>query len=141
MTVIDTVDINPINGDDIKKHWCLRFLFPIKLNGSFIFIVFLEEFIRIVLITDSVYFSIGAPELMKFQNKIDQHEISHQEKQALENLRKWMFILNVIILENNDLFFDGIANDEAQYHISQYSGTRWKTRTKFEKPTRELSSP
>ena len=119
LTVIDTVDINRFNGDDIKKQWCLRFLVTFKLNSSFIFIVFLEEFIRIVLITDSVLFSIGAPELMKSQNKIDKHDLSQQEKQALVDLRKWMFSFNVIILENNDLFFDCISNNEP--HLSMFS--------------------
>ena len=41
-----------------------------------------------VIITDSVLYSIGAVELMKFQNKIDQNDITVQEKAELEDFKK-----------------------------------------------------
>ena len=41
-------------------------------------------------------------------------------KNALEILRKWMFSLNFIILKNNNLFFDGISNDELHLAMFRY---------------------
>ena len=57
-----------------------------------------------VIITDSVLYSIGAVELMKFQNKIDEHDITVQEKAELEDLRKSMLSMGVTILEHDDIY-------------------------------------
>ena len=70
-TVIYVVDVELLYGGEIKNHWCIRFLVPISEACSTSFNVFLEKFIRRVLITDPVLSSIGAFELMVFQNIID----------------------------------------------------------------------
>ena len=76
LTVIDTVEKIFLMAKTMKQWSAFPRVFC-KFNGSFILMVFLKEFIRIVLITDSVLFSIGATELMKFQNKIEQHGLSN----------------------------------------------------------------
>ena len=71
-TVIYVVDVKLLDGGEIMNHWCIHFLVPISKACSTSFHDFLEKFIRRVLITDPVLSSIGAFELMVFQNRIDQ---------------------------------------------------------------------
>ena len=71
-----------------KDYWVMRFLVIISHYLRYSFITFLQRFIRTVIITDSVLYSIGDLELMKFQNKIDQHNISVKEKAELDDLSK-----------------------------------------------------
>ena len=70
-TVNYVVDVELLDGGEIKNLWCIRFLVPITEACSTSFHNFLEKFIRRVLITDPVLSSIGAYELMVFQNRID----------------------------------------------------------------------
>ena len=70
-TVIYVVDVELLDGGEIKNHCCIRFLVPISEACSTYFHDFVEKFIRIVFITDSVLSFIGAFELMVFQNRID----------------------------------------------------------------------
>ena len=81
-TFIYAVGVILVNGNKNKDHWVLRFLVPISHHIRYWFITFLQRLIRTVIITDSVLYSIGALELMKFQNKIDQHDITVKKKQS-----------------------------------------------------------
>ena len=73
------------------------------------FYSFLERLIRTVIITDSVLYTIGAVEVMKFQNKIDKHDITVQENAELEDLRKSMLSIAVTILEHYDIYHYSIS--------------------------------
>ena len=64
--VIYVADVELLDGDTTKDHWCIRFLVQIIKAFSMSFYDFLEKFIRRVLITDSVLSSINAFELMVF---------------------------------------------------------------------------
>ena len=88
------------------------FFVPIKHHCKLSIIDFLKRFIRTVFISDSVFYLIGAVELIKFQNKIDQHDINVQEKAELDNLRKSIFSLGVIILENDEIFDHSTSDNE-----------------------------
>ena len=97
-TVIYAVGIELYDNEDIKNHWCLRILVPITSSSSYAFHSVLNESIKTVLITDSVLFSIGAVELMRFQNKIEDHDLFQQQQAVLDNLRKEIFSIDVTIL-------------------------------------------
>ena len=68
--VIFVVNVELLDGGEVKNQWCIRFLVPITEAFHVSFDNFLVRFIRKVLITDSVLSSIGAFELMVFKNKI-----------------------------------------------------------------------
>ena len=70
-TVIFVVDVELLDGGEIKNYWCKRFLVRISEACSTSFHDFLEKFIWRVLITDPVLSSIGAFELMVYQNRMD----------------------------------------------------------------------
>ena len=84
-TVINAVSIDLIDGNDINNHWVLWLLVPVHYSSSQYFRLFLERFIKTVFITDSVLYSIGAFELIKFQNRIEDQHLSEQEKATLED--------------------------------------------------------
>ncbi len=120
-TVINAVSIDLIDGNDIKNHWILWLLVPVHHSSSQYFILFLERFIKTVLITDSVLYSIGALELMKFQNKIEDHDLSEQEKATLEDIRNQMLSMNITFIEHEDLFFGGTSShDESELAMFRY---------------------
>ena len=102
-TFIYAVGVTLVDGNKNKDHWVLRFLVPISHYLRYSFITFLQRLIRTVIITDSVLYSIGALELMKFQNKIDQHDISVKAKAELDDLRKSLLSMGVTILEHDDI--------------------------------------
>ena len=77
-----------VDGNKNKDQWVLRFLVLCNHHLKLSFYSFLGPLIKTVIITDSVLYSIGAVELMKFKNKIDQHDITVQENAKLEDLRK-----------------------------------------------------
>ena len=104
-TVIYVVDVEPLDGGEIKNHWCIRFLVPISEACSTSFHDFLEKFIRRVLITDSVLSSIGAFELMVFQNRMDQLDYPNQQHTALDMLKDLMIFKSITVIEHDDLFF------------------------------------
>ena len=79
-TVIFVVNVELLDGGEVKNHWFIRFLVPIIEAFHVSFDNFLKRFIRKVLITDSVLISIGAFELMEFKIKISQ--IDFQQKQT-----------------------------------------------------------
>ena len=76
-TVIFVVNVE-LDGGEVKNQWFIRFLVPITEASHVSFDNFLDRFIRKVLITDSVLSSIGAFELMKFQNKIIQTDLQQK---------------------------------------------------------------
>ena len=73
-----------------------------------------------VIITGSVLYSIGAVELMKFQNKIDQHDITVKAKAEFEDIRKSMLSMGVTILEHDDIYHYSIADHETERKMFRY---------------------
>ena len=89
-TVIFVVNVELLDGSEVKNQWCIRFLVTITETSHVSFHDFLDRFIRKVLITDSVLSSNGALELMEFKKKISQ--IDFQQKQtSLHILKDFMF--------------------------------------------------
>ena len=84
-TDIVAVVINLLNGKDIKNHYSFRFLVPNKHSSSQSFILLIQSLIKDVFITDSVLNSICAFNLMKFQNKFKDHDLSQEENASLDN--------------------------------------------------------
>ena len=89
-TVIYVVDVELLDGGETKYHWCIRFLVLNIEAFRKSFHDFLEKFIRSVLITDSVLSSIGAFELMEFQNGLEQLDFPKQQQTALNILRDYI---------------------------------------------------
>ena len=89
---------------------------------------FLEKFIRKVLITDSVLSSIGAFELMVFQNRINQLDFPQQQQQTDLNIfRDYMISKSIAVIEHNDLFYgDLIFNDEPDFAMFRYKSENEK---------------
>ena len=86
-TFIYAVGVTVVNGNKNMDHWVLRFLVPFNHHLQLSFYSFLEQLIKTVIITNSVLYSIGAVELIKFQNKIDQHDINVLDKAELEDYK------------------------------------------------------
>ena len=99
--------IDLLDGKLIKNYWSLRLPVPNKRSSSQLFILLLECFISDVFITDSVFHSICAFNLMKFQNKFKDHNHSQEENARFDNLRRRMLLIGITIIEHDDLFFDG----------------------------------
>ena len=57
---------------------------------------------------------------MKFQNKIDQHDITVQEKEELEDLRKSMLSMGVTFIEHDGIYHYSIADQEPELKIFRY---------------------
>ena len=77
---IVAVAINLLDGKDIKKNCCLRFLVSNKHFSCQSFILLLQSYIRDVFITDSVLNSICAFNPMKLQNKFKDHDLSQEKR-------------------------------------------------------------
>ena len=59
---------------------------------------------------------------MKFQNKFDDHDLSKEENERLDNLRRRMLLMGITILEHEDLFFGGsIPKDEPNLSMFRYT--------------------
>ena len=115
------VDVEPLDGGEIKNHWCIRFLVPISEACSTSFYDFLEKFIRRVFITDPVLSSIGDFELMVFQNRIDQLDFPDKQHTALDMLKDFMILKSITVIEHDDLFFgEAIFNDEPDLALFRY---------------------
>ena len=71
-TVIYVVDVELLDFVETKYRWCIRFLVPTIEAFRKSFYNCLEKFIRRVLITATVLSFIGAFELIKFQNRLEQ---------------------------------------------------------------------
>ena len=65
------------------RQWIIRFFIPISHSMKILFFNFLNNFICKVFVTDDVLSSIGASELIKFQNKINQLYFKQDEEAAL----------------------------------------------------------
>ena len=126
-TNILALAIDLLDGKDIKNHWNLRVLVPNKNSSTQLFILSLESFIRDVIIIDSVLNSICAFNLMKFQNKFKDHDLSKEENARLDNLRRRMLSICITIIEHENLFFS-VAPFPKTNKISQCFDTTNKTK-------------
>ena len=106
-TDIVVLAIDMLDWKDIKNHWNLRVLVFNKHSSSQSFIVLLDSFIRDVFITDSVFNTICALNLMKFQNTFIDHDLFQEENARLDNLRRRMLLISITIIEHEDLFIGG----------------------------------
>ena len=96
-TVIFIINVELLDGGEVKNQWFLRFLVPITEAFHVSFHNVLEIFIRKVLITDSVLSSIKAFELMEFTNKIS--KIDFQQKQtSLDILKYYIYSIGITII-------------------------------------------
>ena len=111
-TDIVALAVDLLDGKNIKNHWNLRVLFSNKHSSSQSFIILLERFIRDVFITESVLNTIFAFNLMKFQNKFKDHDLSQEENASLDNLIRRMLLICITIIEHEDLFFGGGISTE-----------------------------
>ena len=65
--------------------------------------------------------SIGAFELMEFQNKIDKLDFPKHQQTALEILRDYMISKSIIVIEHDDLFIGNvIVNKEPDLVLFRY---------------------
>ena len=119
-TFIYAVGVTMVNGNKNMDHWVLRFVVRISHHLRYSFITFLQRLIRTVIITDSVLYSIGALELMKFQNKIDQHDISVKENTELDDLRKSMLSMGVTIVKHDDIYDYSTSDHEPELAMFRY---------------------
>ena len=74
-----TLAIDLLDGKHIKHHWRLRVIVPNKYSSNKSFILLMDSFIRDVIITNSLLISICAFNLIKFQNKFINHNLSQDE--------------------------------------------------------------
>ena len=115
-TVIFVINVELLDGGEVKNQWCIRVLVPITEASHVSFHNFLDKFIRNVLITDSVLFSIKAFELMEFKNKISQIDIQ-QKQTSLDILKDYMFSKGITIIEQDDFYFNAHFNNEPHLHV------------------------
>ena len=134
-TDIVALAIDLLDGKDIKNHWNLRVLVTNKHSSSQSFILLLESFIRDVFITDSVLKNICAYNLMKFQNKFKDHDLSQEENARLDNLRRRMLLMGNTIIEHEGLFFGGgISTEEPDLAMFRYKEEDEELRMKMMAP-------
>ena len=88
-TIFYVVGIDLLEGKCRMRSWIIRLLVPTFHSMRVSFLNFLQQFVRKIFVT-AVFFSIGAPELMEFQNKIEQHNLQQDYQAALDRLRKEM---------------------------------------------------
>ena len=85
-TVFYIVDINLLKDRCIMRQWIIRFLVIISYSIKMSFFNFLQNFICKVFFTDDVLSSIGAPELMEIQNKINKLNLEQDHEAALNSV-------------------------------------------------------
>ena len=76
------------------------------------FFNFLQNFICKVFVADDVLSSIGAPELMEFQNRINQLYFEQDQEAALNSVRDKMRTMGISIIEHSDLFAGAAPSNE-----------------------------
>ena len=103
-TVFYVVEINLLNERCNMRQWIIRFLIPLSHSMKMSFFNFLQNFIGKVFVTDDVLCFIGAPELMEFQNKINQLYFELDQEASLNSVRDKMLIMGISIIEHSDLF-------------------------------------
>ena len=123
-TVIYVLDVELLDGGEIK-NWCIRFLVPISEACSTSFHDFLKKFILRVLISNYVLGSIGAFEVMVFQNRMDQLDFSKQQQTPLDMLRD--FMIHKASLLSNMIIFCSVTLFSTMNTILQCSDRRKKT--------------
>ena len=134
-TDIVAVAINLLDRKDIKNYWSLQFLVPNKHSSSQSFILLIQRFIRDVFITDSVLNSICVFNLIKFQNKFKDHDLSQEENARLDNLRRRMLLMGITIIKHEDLCFGGaIFKEEPDHAIFRYMKEDEKLLMKMQAP-------
>ena len=110
-----------LDGKNIKNHWSPQSLVSNKHSPSQSFILLLQSFIRDDIITDSVFNSICTFNMMKFQNKFQDYDLSQEENAKMDNLRRIMLLISITIIEHEDLFFGGaISTKEPDLKLFQY---------------------
>ena len=97
------------------RQCIIRFLVPICHSMKMSFFNFLQKLICKVFITDDVLNSIGAPELMEFQNKINELYFEQDQKAALNSVRYKMLTIGISIIEHSDLFVGAAPSNEESY--------------------------
>ena len=102
-TVFYVVEINWFKKRCNMRQWIIRFLVPISHSMKTSFFNFLQNFIWKVFVTDNVLSSIGAPELMEFQNKIYQLYFKQDQEAALNSVSDKMLNMGISIIEHSDL--------------------------------------
>ena len=107
--------IDLLDGKDIKNYWNHRVLVSNKHSTSHSFFILLESFIRDVFICDSVLNTICAFDLIKFQNKFKDHDLSQEKNARLDNLRRRMLLMGITIIKHEDLSFGGGISTEEPY--------------------------
>ena len=83
------------------------------------FFNFLHNFICKVFVNDDVLSSIGAPELMEFQNKINQLYFEQDQNAALNSVRDKMLTMGIPIIEHSDLIV-GAAPSNEERHLARF---------------------
>ena len=112
------MNVELLDGVEVKNQWCIRFLVPITEAIHLSFHDFLNRFILKVLITDSILRSIEAFELIKFKNKISR--INFQQNQtSIHILKEYLFSKEITILEQDDLF-NASCNNEPHHHVFRF---------------------
>ena len=91
------------------------------------FFNFLLNIICKVFVTDDVLSFIGAPELVEFQNKINQLYFEQNQEAALNSVRDKMLTMGISIIEHSDLFVGAALSNEKG--TSQGFASRKMTKT------------
>ena len=121
-TVIYVLDVELLDGGEIKNHLCIRFLVPIHEACNTSFHDFLEKFIRSPYhwFCFKLHWRFWADDVLK------QVDFPKQQLTALYILRDFMFLKGITIIEHNDLF--RWCHFSPMNLIWQCSDTRKKTR-------------
>ena len=101
------------------RQWIIRFLVHISHSMKTSFFNFLQNFICKVFVIDDVLSSIGAPELMKFQSKINQLYFEQDKEAALNSVREKMLTMGISIIEHSDRFV-GVAPSNEEMHLARF---------------------
>ena len=118
-TVIFDVNVELFDGGEVKNQWYMRFLVLINEAFHVSFQDFLDRFIRKVLITDFVFSSIGAFELMEFKNKISQIDFQ-QNQTSLHIFKDYMVSNGIKIFEHDDFIFNASSNNKPHLHVFRF---------------------
>ena len=123
-TIIYVLNVDLLDEDKSKNYLCLRLFVFISEACSILFRDFLEKFIQIILIIDSVLSFIGAFELIVFQNKMDQFYFPKHKQTALDMVRDFMIFKSITAIKQDDFF--SITPFSTMNPISQCIDTRRK---------------
>ena len=123
-TVIYVVDVELLDGGKVKIIGVYVFLYPPSNPSVSNSTIFWKNSFERVLITNAVLRSIGAFELMKFQNRIKQLDFSKQQQTALNIFRDYIISKGSAVIEHYDLLIgDAIFNNEPNLAMFRYKNT------------------